>query len=94
MGSICWLDHGSRSCSKPSAEAKSLDIPLFGTDTRGAFWGGKTGNRQVFRVAGPDGEGGWGKRARNEWDFDGAYGLYFIYIYMSVCVYVSIYVYT
>lgn len=38
--------------------AKSLQIPLFGTDTQGAFWGTKTGNRQVFRDAGvnhPDG---------------------------------------
>ena len=31
-------------------EAKTLNIPLFGTDTQGAFWGTKTGNRQVFRV--------------------------------------------
>ena len=38
--------------------AKTLNIPLFGTDTQGAFWGTKTGNRQVFRDAGiahPDG---------------------------------------
>lgn len=38
--------------------ARNLEIPLFGTDTRGAFWGCKTGNRQVFRDAGiahPDG---------------------------------------
>ncbi|CAE7680650.1 besA [Symbiodinium sp. CCMP2592] len=38
--------------------AEELGIPLFGTDTQGAFWGTKTGNRQVFRDAGvqhPDG---------------------------------------
>lgn len=38
--------------------ANQLGIPLFGTDTQGAFWGTKTGNRQVFRDAGvshPDG---------------------------------------
>ena len=31
--------------------ARELGIPLFGTDTKGAFWGTKTGNRQVFRAA-------------------------------------------
>jgi len=38
--------------------ARELGIPLFGTDNEGAFWGTKTGNRQVFRDAGvlhPDG---------------------------------------
>jgi len=38
--------------------AKELGVPLFGTDTQGAFWGTKTGNRQIFREAGiphPDG---------------------------------------
>ncbi|CAE7383331.1 besA [Symbiodinium pilosum] len=38
--------------------AEYIGIPLFGTDTKGAFWGTKTGNRQVFRDAGvqhPDG---------------------------------------
>lgn len=34
--------------------AKSLNIPLFGNDTQGAFWGTKTGNRQVFLDAGVD----------------------------------------
>ena len=40
------------------AEAKSLNIPLFGNDTQGAFWGTKTGNRQVFLVAGLQGGSG------------------------------------
>ena len=58
---ICWLHHvisPIRLVSITSdwvpvgAEAKSLNIPLFGNDTQGAFWGTKTGNRQVFLVAG------------------------------------------
>jgi hypothetical protein len=35
-----------------------LNIPLFGNDTQGAFWGTKTGNRQVFLVAGLQGGSG------------------------------------
>ena len=34
-------------------QAEKLGIPLFGTDTEGAFWGTKTGNRQAFRVPRP-----------------------------------------
>ena len=43
------LLHSPVPCRKTN-EAKTLNIPLFGTDTQGAFWGTKTGNRQVFRV--------------------------------------------